>query len=258
MGHQLNLFLLNYGIVALVLVSLVKGIGVPLPVPSDVVVLVAATGSASGKLVVWQAFAAVLVGMTGGGLIQFLLARGPGRSFLYRHGPRVGLTAHRLDLVARRVEGVGLIGIAVVVVMPGLRTAAIPACGLTRMPVRLFAAGLTVGATAYVAFQFFVAYGLVHLLVKSWSNQLGPTILTALGVGALAATAAGMRHRSRHLAELHGPVAEEDLALRSHLCPLCRLTVLGDSIGRLGRHRGSDRFDPPAAPLAAAPGKISV
>ena len=228
MGHSLTLFLIHYGILALLLLTFVKGVGVPIPIPADLVILAAATGSASGKLVLWEAFAAVLGGMVAGGLIQFSLARGPARNVLYRYGRRIGLTPHRLDLAFRRVENVGVFGIAVAVVTPAIRTAAIPACGLTRMSARTFALGLTLGTALYIAFQFFLAYGIVRFVLAVWTREDKAWLWLLLVPAAAIAGWAVYRHRTRHLATLGGPLAVEDAVLRSRRCPLCWITVLAD------------------------------
>jgi membrane protein DedA with SNARE-associated domain len=238
MSHQLSVFLAHYGLLALFLLALVKGVGVPVPIPADLVVLVAATGSASGRFVPWQAFGLILVAMVVGGAVQFFLARGPGRQLLYKAGPVIGLTTKRLDLAFQRVQNVGVVGIAVAVVTPGIRTAAIPACGLTTIRWRVFLTGLSVGTTVYIAVQFFLAYGFVKLALRAWNGgDRFAIILIVLGIswGLIWII---LRHRTLHLATLRGSVADEDRALRSHVCPLCWLTVAGDAVA--GTHpRGS-------------------
>ena len=222
-------FLVHYGIIALLLISFVKGVGVPLPIPADLVILVAATGSASGKLVLWQAVLAVFGGMVAGSVIQYTLVRGPARSVLYRFGGHVGLTPHRLNLAFRRVENVGVFGVAVAVVTPAIRTAAIPACGIVRVPAKIFVSGLALGTGAYIAFQFFVAYGVVKLALHVWTH--GDKVwlwLLLIPVAAILGTLV-YRHRTVHLPPLQGSLTQEDAALRSRLCPLCRFTVLADT-----------------------------
>jgi membrane protein DedA with SNARE-associated domain len=264
-GHQLSVFLAHYGLLSLFVLTLVKAIGVPIPIPADLVVLAAATGSASGKLNPWQALGVLLVAMVGGGIIQFGLARGPGRNILYRYGHFVGLTKQRLDLAFQRVENVGVLGIAVAVVTPAIRTAAIPACGLTTIRLRTYALGLLIGTSVYLAFQFFLAYGIVKLLLGFWNSQQRAWLwLVIVPVAAVAAWVV-IRHRTRHLGQLSGSVPEEDSLLRSHRCPLCWLTIAEDSVARRQGSTGSGELTPPppeesARPLtgATARGRASV
>ena len=251
MGHSFNLFLIHYGVFALLALTLLKGVGIPLPVPIDLVILAAASGSASGKLVLWEAFGAVLVGMVVGGFLQFLAARGLRRSLLYRLGHNVGLTARRLDLALQRLDGVGVLGIAAVVVTPVIRTGAIPAAGLTRVPWRKFAVGLTLGSGLYIAFQFFVAYGLVHLILTNWaSDNRAWAWLLLLPLAAFIGWAVYW-HQTRHLTALHGSLMEEDAVLRSRACPLCRMTALADAIAH-----PSGRTESPVAGKASVGGTV--
>lgn len=56
MTDSLTTFLELYGLTAIVAVMLFKSIGVPIPIPSDVIMLVAAAGAAQGRFVLWQTF----------------------------------------------------------------------------------------------------------------------------------------------------------------------------------------------------------
>lgn len=254
-GHELSVLLTHYGLVALFLLAFVKAIGVPIPIPADVVVIVAATGSASGKFVPWQAFAVLVVAMVVGACIQFALARGPGRSVLFRFGPHFGLTPQRLDIAFQRVQNVGVLGIGVAVVTPGIRTAAIPACGLTKIPVKTYVAGLSLGTTVYITFQFFVGYGIVKLLLGFWNTEGHAWLL--LGVAPLLCVLAWMsrHHAARHIYQPEVPEINEN-GLRSSWCPLCWLTRFGDLISHRSLHPtrkrsskdGSRSIAPPIAP----------
>ncbi|HZT96292.1 MAG TPA: VTT domain-containing protein [Chloroflexota bacterium] len=186
MGHELSVLLTEYGLPALFLLALIKALGVPLPVPADLVALAAAGASAGGKFVIWQAFVVLLVAMVGGGTVQYLVARGLGRNILYRHGYRLGLTPARLDAAFRRVVRVNALGIAVAVVTPGVRTAAIPASGIAAIPMPRFVLGLFLGTTGFLVFHFTVGYTVVKLLLR----ESGPEFALVLLVLALAVTAA--------------------------------------------------------------------
>src|SRR5919206_104787 len=108
-------FLDRYGLLAACLVMLTKAVGVPVPVPGDVILLATAARAAEGKLVLWLAFVGLLLALVLGGLLQFLLARGPARRLVVGYGPRVGLTAQRLERVAGLVRRGGLLGIGLAV-----------------------------------------------------------------------------------------------------------------------------------------------
>src|SRR5687768_17578218 len=95
-----------------------KAIGVPVPIPGDVIVLAMGARAAEGKVLLWQVFLALLIAMTLGGIMQFVLARGIGRRAIYRLGRYVGLTEARLDAAARTVQRGGILGIGLAILTP--------------------------------------------------------------------------------------------------------------------------------------------
>jgi membrane protein DedA with SNARE-associated domain len=81
--------------------------GVPIPVPSDLVMLLLGERVSTGAMPLWLAAAALELVALAGTAALFLAARGPGHALLSRFGPRLGLTGPRLDLIRSRL---GLIG----------------------------------------------------------------------------------------------------------------------------------------------------
>jgi membrane protein DedA with SNARE-associated domain len=153
--NNIDLFLVHYGVAAIFLLLLIKTIGIPIPIPADLIILTAAARVAQGKLNVWQAFIAILVALVIGGLIQFLLARGPGRGLLYRFGRYIGLTTPRLDAASARVKKGGELSISIAILVPGVRGAAIATSGLADMPLRIFLPGIVVGSVLFLGLHFF-------------------------------------------------------------------------------------------------------
>src|ERR1700737_2845697 len=156
--NSFDVFLTNYGLVAVFSIMLIKTIGVPIPIPGDLIILTAAVRVAQGKLVGWQVFFAILVALLLGGLIQFILARGPGRGLLYRFGRYVGLTQPRIDAAAEKIRRGGGPGLAVSILVPGVRGAAIVASGLAALPLRRFLLGLALGSLLFLSLHFFLGY----------------------------------------------------------------------------------------------------
>src|SRR5947209_11802336 len=102
--NGIDLFLIHYGLAAVFLIMLIKTMGVPLPIPGDLIILTAAVRVAQGKLVGWQVFVAIFIALLLGGLIQYTLARGPGRGIVYRVGRYIGLTVPRLEAASGRIK----------------------------------------------------------------------------------------------------------------------------------------------------------
>lgn len=183
----LEAFLDTYGLAAACLVMLIKAIGIPIPIPGDVVLLAMAARAAEGKVLVWVAFAGLLVAITLGGWLQFTLARGPARHVVMRYGARLGLTTERLDTVARRVRQGGPLAIGLGVLTPGVRTAVIPACGLANVPLGMFLPVLLLGTAVDLALHFAIGFAGASLLTVSPLVVLGVVALVGLGVTLLLA-----------------------------------------------------------------------
>ena len=160
--------LMQYGLVAIFVLLLVKSVGVPVPIPADVIILTAAAWAAGGKLILWQAVLAILLALVLGGTVQYVLARGPGRNLLYRFGRYIGLTQARLDAASVRVKKGGAFGVGLAILVPGVRGVAIAASGLAAVPLRTFLPGLVLGSSLFLALHVFLGF-------------LGGSLLSAVG-----------------------------------------------------------------------------
>jgi membrane protein DedA with SNARE-associated domain len=148
----------TYGVGLLFVVILLKEIGVPVPVPGDLLMIVAGARAATGRLPLWGVLLAAVVAGFIGAYIQYLLARGPGRGFIYKFGKYVGLTPTRLDKASEAVKGRGWLSIALGRALPGVRIGAVAACGLALVPVGTFALGLLAGTVLFVAFHTLLGF----------------------------------------------------------------------------------------------------
>ena len=194
-------FLTTYGLAAACAILLVKAVGVPIPIPGDVILLAMAARSAEGKVLLWVAFVALLAAIVLGNSVQYLLARGPARGMVLRFGGRLGVTSRRLERVAQRVKQGGVLGIGLAVLTPGVRSAAIPGCGLAGIPLRLFIPGLALGSAVDLGLHFALGFAGAGLLASV--VQPAPLlILLTLALLGLAAwlVIARRRHATREVA----------------------------------------------------------
>jgi membrane protein DedA with SNARE-associated domain len=182
----LEAFLDSYGVAAACAIMLIKAAGVPVPIPGDVILLATAARAAEGKVLLWLAFVALLLALILGGTLQFYLARGPARRLVVKYGQRIGLTEGRLDRVAASVRRGGLLGIGLAVLTPGVRSAVVPACGLTGIAWRLFLPGLALGSAIDLALHFAIGYAGSSILatIAQPSPLLVVLVLGLLGLGA--------------------------------------------------------------------------
>ncbi len=209
-----------YGVGLLFVIILLKEIGVPVPVPGDLLMIVAGARAATGKLPLWGVLLAAFIAGVAGAYVQYLLARGPGRGFIYRYGKYVGLTAARLDKASEAVKGRGWIAIALGRALPGLRIGAVAACGLAAVPMPTFMAGLLAGTLLFVGFHTllgFLAGPGVGSILDSVNIPLWPVLLL-LAVGGLAGWF-WLRTRSRR-AKAEG-FAEPLIDWTDACCPVC-------------------------------------
>jgi membrane protein DedA with SNARE-associated domain len=194
-------FLTTYGLAAACAIVLVKAVGAPIPIPGDVILLAIAARAAEGKVLLWVAFVALLAAIVLGSSVQYLLARGPARGMVLRFGGRLGITSGRLERVAERVKQGGVLGIGLAVLTPGVRSAAIPGCGLAGIPLRLFVPGLALGSAVDLGLHFALGFAGAGLLASV--VQPAPLLIVlALALVGLAAwlVIARRRHATREVA----------------------------------------------------------
>jgi membrane protein DedA with SNARE-associated domain len=211
-------FVETYGLAAICAVLFAKGAGVPVPIPGDLILLATAAQAASGRFLLWQAFVAVLAAVVFGGILQFSIVRGSGRTLVYRFGRYVGLGPDRLDRAAAAVRRSGTMGIALAVLTPGLRTAAIPACGVAHVAWRTFVPALVLGSALDLGIHFALGFAGGQLIV----SRVGPEAVPAIVVGVVVVCAlAGLvgwlwlrRRRRRRVADAFG-------AWEQAACPVC-------------------------------------
>jgi membrane protein DedA with SNARE-associated domain len=178
--NDVEAFLELYGLAAIFVVMLVKGIGVPIPIPADAIMLATSARVASGRMILWQAFLAILIASMIGGLIQFILVRGPGRSFLYRYGHYLGVTPPRIDAASARLKGGNIFTIGVAILTPGVRSVAIPAAGIAGIPLQRFLGGLLVGSATFLALHF-----LIGLAGGTLLNTVGSIVPLPVVIGGI-------------------------------------------------------------------------
>jgi membrane protein DedA with SNARE-associated domain len=151
-------FLTAYGVLALFVVMLLKEIGVPIPIPSDLLMIGAGVQIASGAYGVPELLLALAVAALIGGSFQFFVARSAGRAVVYRLAAKIGVGAERLDRAIERIGSGGTRAVVVGLNVPGARAAVIPAAGLARMSFVPFAAATVVGSLIFYGWHIALGY----------------------------------------------------------------------------------------------------
>jgi membrane protein DedA with SNARE-associated domain len=221
--NDLETFLDLYGLAAIFGIMLVKSAGVPIPIPADALMLATSARAAQGKLLVSQAFIVLLIALVVGGVIQYALVRGPGRSILNRYGRYVGLTPERIEAASKRLQKGGFVAIGLAILTPGVRSVAVTACGLAGIPLRQFVAGLALGSAFFLSLHFFLGYAIGTFLGTIGQVIPIPVLLVVLIALVIAGLGAWYFIRRRQLpqATSNEIMAEAVGAWHEATCPVC-------------------------------------
>ena len=158
LGSFLNEFLLRYGLLAILVVMVLKEVGIPVPVPSDLIMITAGVQAATGVYSLLELLIAIEAAMIVGGSIQFFLARGMGRAFIYRVGRFIGLTQERLDQAMSALQRRGALGVFLGLNIPGARAGIIPAAGLAGLTYPAFAPAMISGSSIFYGWHIALGY----------------------------------------------------------------------------------------------------
>jgi membrane protein DedA with SNARE-associated domain len=183
LAAQLGQFLATYGLLAIFVVMLLKEIGVPVPVPSDLIMITAGVQAATGSYSVFELLLAIEFAVLLGGTAQFLIVRSAGRRFIYSVGRFVGLTAERLDRAGAMLQRRGPIAVFLGLNLPGARAGIIPAAGLAGLGYSAFAVAMLGGSGVFYGWH--VALG--YLVGPSATDLLGKLNLPLLPLMAVLA-----------------------------------------------------------------------
>jgi membrane protein DedA with SNARE-associated domain len=154
----LNEFLLRYGLLAILVIMVLKEVGIPVPVPSDLIMITAGVQAATGVYSLFELLIAIEAAMIVGGSIQFFLARGMGRAFIYRVGRFIGLTQERLDQAMSALQRRGALGVFLGLNIPGARAGIIPAAGLAGLAYPAFAPAMISGSSIFYGWHIALGY----------------------------------------------------------------------------------------------------
>jgi membrane protein DedA with SNARE-associated domain len=170
--------------------------GVPIPIPSDLLVLVLGERASAGRISVVAAVIVLEAVAVAGTALLFFAARGPGRALLTRFGPRLGLTAARLNRATAVVERRGPTALAVGRGTPGLRTVTVVAAGGSKLSFRRALPPLVLGSSIFLQLHLVLGY-LVGPAAREALEQAKGPVVVGLVVVALAGVAFWLLRRGR-------------------------------------------------------------
>ncbi len=144
--------LARHSFLAILLAVMIEELGIPSPIPTDVMIVFAGTtvGRSTAYLALY--FVALTLGSAIGGSVLYAIVRRGGRPLVDRYGRYVHMGPDKLARAEALIERGGCWwSIAVGRMIPGVRYATVITCGLLKVPfLRYFTAHLA-GSSVYVA-----------------------------------------------------------------------------------------------------------
>jgi membrane protein DedA with SNARE-associated domain len=184
----------NDGLPIFVVLLTAMEAGVPIPLPSDVLLLVLGERASAGRFPILLVVVALELVVAVGTAALFFLVRGPGQAVLAKLGLRVGLTAERLQRASGLLERRGALALLVGRATPGLRTVTVVAAGGSSLAPAQALPPLVAGSSVFVQLHLVLGYLLGPAARDALESAKGPT-LVIFAVVAVAGVAFWLRRR---------------------------------------------------------------
>jgi membrane protein DedA with SNARE-associated domain len=204
-GDQLATLIAAHLLLAVAVILFVEEVGIPLPVPGDLIMLLAGVQVSRGTQSLWAVLAVEEAATLAGAMLLFVVSRRLGRALVARFGRYIGFGPERLAQVEERVRRRA--GLAVVAgrLMPGLRIVTVVAAGVVAIPTAAFFPALAVGAFLYLLGYTMIGYFAGPPVLSLFARVAVP-VTGILALAGLVVIVLLMR-KYRH-AERVGPFAE--------------------------------------------------
>ena len=147
--------LAQHSLVAVLLAIIVEELGIPMPIPTDLMIAYVGADRSPSQLVLLFGLLTLSSAIGASGL--YAIVRRGGRPLVDRFGRYVHLGPERLARSEALLARSGWGGIALGRALPGLRYATVVACGLFRVPYLRFLTAHLAGSSVYIA--VFLALG---------------------------------------------------------------------------------------------------
>lgn len=227
-----------YAIPSLLAIMLLKEAGVPLPVPSDLIMISAGVQAAVGGVNLIALVLAIEAAIVVGGATQFAIARGPGRSLLYRYGRYLGLTRERLDSASGLFRRRGATAVFLSLNLPGARAGVVPGAGLSGMSFRTFLPAMIAGSSIFYAWHIALGYAIGPAAELAIANLNLLLIAGLVGLGLLGIIGwAWLRRRRRSVTGQVEPALAAARSWTDAACPGClAISVLRNAMPQEANH----------------------
>lgn len=143
-------FFSRYRLLAILVAVLLEELGLPMPIPTDILIVLAGASTGQHPAQVALVFVLLTLASTIGASGLYAIVRRGGRPLVERFGRYVHLGPTQLARAERLLERGGWGGIALGRAIPGLRYVTVIACGLLHVPYRRFVTAHIVGSSVYI------------------------------------------------------------------------------------------------------------
>lgn len=150
MSHTFHTLLATHALFVIAALIFFEELGVPSPVPSDLMMLLAGVEVAQHRQHLWVVLLVMEFATVAGASGLFAASRKVGRPFIARYGRFIHLTPERLNAVEAKVKRFGGSSIVVGRLIPGLRVITPIAAGVLDEPYTVFLPAVAVGGFIYI------------------------------------------------------------------------------------------------------------
>jgi membrane protein DedA with SNARE-associated domain len=143
---------------AIFLILFMEDLGVPMPIPADFLVMYAGYRLRDEAVNPFYIIGLAMLAVNLAATILFTVARVGGRPLIDRYGRYLHLNARRLERAEAWLERYGVVAIIIGRALPGVRLATVIACGLFKVPYRVFLPAQFVGVAIYLTCFLWLGY----------------------------------------------------------------------------------------------------
>ncbi|MBU8878444.1 DedA family protein [Bacillus sp. FJAT-29790] len=162
--QHIHYLLEHFGYIGIV-IALVGGI-VGLPIPDEILLTYVGYNVSQGIMHYIPSLLSAFIGAVGGISLSFLLGKKLGLPILLKFGPKINLTAEKIDKTRKMFEKFGPFLLFIGYFIPGVRHVTAYLAGINSFPFRKFAAFAYAGAALW-GFSFIT---LGKVLGKNWGK----------------------------------------------------------------------------------------
>jgi len=150
LGDTLRALLATHALLVIAALIFVEELGVPCPIPGDVLMLLAGVEVAQHRQHLWVVLLVMTLATLAGTTGLFTASRRVGRPFVERYGRFIHVTPQRLAAVETRLVRRAFSSVALGRLIPGLRVVTPIAAGVLSVPYAVFLPAVALGAFLYI------------------------------------------------------------------------------------------------------------